>query len=368
VRGSITKRSTGSFTIQASGGFNDAGKRVRITRTIRGTQRDAERALTTLLREVDQGVVASPGRATLGSYLETTWLPHIRTRVRPSTCRRYEQLVRVHIAPAIGGVKLSQLRPHHVQAVVDSMDGAAPASIVQCYIVLSGALKQATRWQILATNPAAGVRPPRPGRPKLHVPSADEVKRILGEAAGTPFEAPLELAAGTGMRRGEVLALLWSNVDLDGAFLRVTATLQEDRTFTEPKTERGRRQVTLPARTVGVLRRHRREQTERRLLLGEAWTDLNLVVERGTGEPMAGSTLGYAFARFAQSAGVEGVRLHDLRHCYATTLLAAGVSPHVVSEQLGHRSSAFTMDVYAAVLPSQGAAAAAAIDAALGTL
>ena len=172
---------------------------------------------------------------------------------------------------------------------------------------------------------------------------------------------------GKRLRSGEIPPVRWRDVDLDGASLRVTATLQEDRTIAEPKTERSRRQVTLPARTVAVLRRLRREQAERRLLCGEAWTDLDLVVEGGTGEPLAPSSLGYAFARFAAAAGVEATRLHDLRHAYATTLLAARVSPHVVSEQLGHRSSAFTMDTYAAVLPSQGAAAAAAFDAALGT-
>jgi integrase len=281
--------------------------------------------------------------------------------------RRYEQLVRVHITPRIGGVKLAQLRPHHVQAVLDGMKGSARASVVQCYVVLAGALKQAVRWQLLGTNPAAGVQPPRPSRPKLRITDAAEARLLLGIAAGTAFEVPVELAASTGMRRGEILGLHWREVDLEGATLRVTTTLQ-GHSFAEPKTERSRRSIVLPSRTVAVLRRHRRSQTERRLLLGEAWADGDLVVDRGDGQPLAGSTLGYAFRRFAKEANLDGVRFHDLRHAYATTLLAAGVAPHVVSEALGHRSSAFTMDVYAAVLPSQGAAAAAAIDAALGTL
>jgi integrase len=365
MRGSITQRTPGSWTVQASGRFDDAGKRIRKTRTIRGSRTDAEKALTKLLREVDQGDVASSGKVTVRSYLEGKWLPHVRTRIRPTTARRYEQLMRVHVIPQIGGVKLSALRPHHVQAVLDAMEGAAPASVLQCYVVLSGALKQATRWQLLSTNPAGGVSPPRPGRAKLHVPDASEMKAILAVAAGTPYEVPVELAAGTGMRRGEILGLRWRDVNLEDAALRVTTTLQGS-TFAEPKTERSRRQMKLPARTVAVLRRHRAEQIERRLLVGPAWRDLDLVVDRGDGGPLAPNTLSYAFRRFRATVGLDAVRFHDLRHGYATTLLAAGVSAHVVSESLGHRSSAFTMDTYAAVLPSQGAAAAAAIDAALG--
>jgi integrase len=371
MRGSITKRSPGSWTIQASGGFNDAGKRVRVTRTIQGSRRDAERALTKLLHEVDTSTVVLDGRTPLGTYLTTKWLPHASTRVRAKTLQRYEGLVRVHIVPRIGRVKLNALRPQHVQSVLDSMlaDGASPASAHKAYQVLAMALRQAVRWQILATNPAAAVRPPVPARGLLQVPDSASVRKLLDAAKGTPYGLPLLLAATTGMRRGEVLGLRWSAVNLDAAELQVITTLQRVRgvtTFASPKTERSRRKISLPPVAVDALKRHRKSQAERRLFLGAAWCDLDLVIERGDGEHMDPDVLSAGFRRAAAAAGIEGARLHDVRHAFATTLLGAGVNVKVVSEALGHSSTAFTMDTYQHVLPTMGEQVAAAIEAALG--
>ena len=370
MRGSITKRSVGSFTIQASGGFDDAGRRVRITRTVRGSRRDADRALTKLLREVDTGTAVTVGRATLARYLVETWLPHAATRVRPTTHRRYAALVRVQIVPRIGRVKLSALRPAHVQKVLDGMiaEGAAPASVLQCHRVLSSALRQAVRWQVLAVNPSDAVRPPRPERAALHVPEPEQVRAILEAARGSVHELPILLAASTGMRRGEVLGLRWSAVDLDAGVARVVVTLQRsggEVHYVAPKTDRSRRTISLPASVVVRLRAHRKEQTERRLLLGASWCDTDLVCDRGDGEHLDPDGLTNAFSRYAASA--PGTRLHDLRHAFATTLLTAGVHPKVVSEALGHASVAFTMDTYQHVLPTMGEQVAAAIETALGS-
>lgn len=135
--------------------------------------------------------------------------------------------------------------------------------------------------------------------------------------------------------------------------------------FAEPKTERSRRQITLPARTVAVLKRHRASQTERRLLVGPAWKDCDVVVDRGDGEPLAPNTLP---TRSGASPPRRGLKESVPRSaaCLRDDATSRWGSAHVVSESLGHRSSAFTMDVYAAVLPSQRAAAAAAIDKAFG--
>jgi len=174
MRGHIEQRSAGSWRIQASGGFDDAGRRVRVSRTVRGSRRDAEKSLTQLLREVDTGTAAASGAETFGTYLTDRWLPHARTRVAASTWKRYEVLVRVHLVPRCGRVKLAALRPHHLQAALDDMgaNGQAAASIVQAYRVASASLRQAVRWQLIATNPAAGASPPRAARRPLRIPTA----------------------------------------------------------------------------------------------------------------------------------------------------------------------------------------------------
>jgi integrase len=172
------------------------------------------------------------------------------------------------------------------------------------------------------------------------------------------------------MRRGEVLGLRWSAVDLDAGVARVVVTLQKPRggevQYVAPKTDRSRRTISLPPSVVARLRQHRKDQAERRLLLGAAWSDTGLVCDRGDGEHLDPDGLSNAFSRYAVAAKVPGTRLHDLRHAFATTLLAVGVHPKVVSEALGHASVAFTMDTYQHVLPTMGEQVAAAIEDALG--
>jgi integrase len=340
-----------------------------ITENFRGTKKEARARWEALGTAAREGKLARPGAATLARYLESTWLPHARTRVRATTLRRYEALLRVHVVPRIGDVKLSKLRPSHVQSVLDGMiaAGAAPASVLQAHRVLSSALGQALRWQLVAVNPCAAVRPPRPDRAPLRTPSADETRAIVQAASGI-YEVPVLLAAATGMRRGEILGLQWSAVDLDNGRIQVSQTLQKVRgevRFVAPKTDRSRRTVSLPASTVERLRRHRVEQAERRLLLGAAWRDLDLVVDGGRGEHLDPDSLTHAFAKIAKKAGLLKVRLHDLRHAFASTLLVSGVHPKVVSEALGHSSVAFTMDVYSHVMPSMGDQVAVAIEQAL---
>ncbi len=306
----------------------------------------------------------------MAAYL-TRYLEHAATRVRALTLQRYRELMRRHVLPRIGGVPLAKLQPAHIQAVLDRMgaDGLAPRTTLQAYRVLSAALRQAVRWQVIAVNPAAAVSPPRPERPRLTIPDAEAVARLFKEASGGTCYIPLVLAASTGMRRGEILGLRWSAVDLDAGLVRVVSTLQRidgRLELVEPKTDRSRRSVALPAFGVEVLRVHRKEQAERRLLAGPAWQDFDLVIDRGDGQPMDPGHLSHAFGRIARRVGLPGIRFHDLRHGYATTLLAAGVHPKIVSEAPGHASVGFTMDVYSHVLPTMQEQAARAIQVALG--
>jgi integrase len=369
MRGYIRKRGN-TYLITVSAGFDSVtGKRQQVYRTAR-TKGEAERELTELLRAIDSGTFADPGKITVAAYLLDRWLPHQETRLRPRTWDRYRQLLTLHVLPRVGSVKLAKLRPAHVQHVIDSMllAGLAPRTVLQGYRILSSALRQAVRWQLLSGNPAAAASPPRPERADLTIPTTEEVGRLLQEAEGSIFHVPLVLSATTGMRRGEVLALRWPAVDLEAGLIRVVASLQRVRgelRTVEPKTDRARRAIALPPVTVAVLRRQRKEQTERRLLLGEAWQDLGFVVDRGDGQPLDPGHYSHVFVRLARRAGLPGVRLHDLRHGFATALLAAGIHPKVASEALGHASVGFTLDAYSHVLPGMQEQAARAIEAAL---
>jgi integrase len=351
-------------------GEDDTGQRRQVWRTVPAGE-DPERELTRLLREHDEGRLVTELRlVTVREYLETEWLPHMRTRLRESTHTRYRQLIQAEILPVIGDVRLAKVRPVDVQRVVDKMigKGLAPRTVVQGYRVLSAALSQAVRWQMLPVNPATAVRPPRIERADVSIPEPKQINTILKAAEGSWTYLPILLAASTGMRRGEVFGLRWRDVELDKALVRVTGSLQRvggKQRVIEPKSARSRRTVSLPASVVETLRAHRKEQNERRLLMGEGWNDSDLVIEQGDGQPRDPDTITHLFRELADRVGAEGVRFHDLRHAYATSLLKGGIHPKVVSEALGHASTAFTMDVYSHVVPSMQTAAADAIGAAL---
>jgi integrase len=379
-RGSIRQQSAETWEISVSAGIDPlTGRRTRIFRTVRGTKRDAQRALTKLVGEVDQGTLVEPERITFADFIDR-WLEHMHHRLRPTTFDRYESYVRCHLVPALGRLQLSKIRPLHIQELeaqalkagrMDGKGGLSAQSVLHLHRVLHGALAQAVRWQLIATNPAAAVQPPRISKPQLHIPTPDEVEQIWREAKGTSLYIPVVLAAAGGMRRGEILGLRWSTVDLDQALVRVVSTFQRHRRgrgFAEPKTQRGRRTVVLPPVAVDILREHRTEQARMRLRAGESWTENDLVVTTTLGGPMEPGEITRGFKQLARRIGVGDVRFHDLRHAYATMLLAGGVHPKIASEALGHSTIGITLDTYSHVLPTMQAEAAAAIQKALGSL
>lgn len=340
-------------------------------RQVHGTNLEAERELAKLVVEVEGGTVASGGRIKTGAYLVDKWLPHQAHQVRRKTWTRYEQLVRLYVCPVVGSIQLRRLRPLDVQRVVDQMlsTGAASASATQAYHVLAVALEQAVLWQLISVNPARAIRAPRPEHSTLHVPTPAEARLLVAEAEGSWIEGAVVIASGTGMRLSEILGLPWSNVDLDRAVLRVDRTISWEGSqfaFEEPKTSYARRTIALPPTVLRWLKRHRRDQSERRLTLGSAWrTGPDVVLDGGDGTPLRDDSVSSAFANLAERAGMPAVRFHDLRHAYATRLFEASVHPKVVSEALGHASVAFTMQVYQHVMPSMQEAAAKAIEQAL---
>ncbi len=171
-------------------------------------------------------------------------------------------------------------------------------------------------------------------------------------------------------RRGELLALRWNDVDLSSGTIVVRRSLQETRdglTFKPPKTAKGQRRVTLPAMTTEALRRHRAAQSEQRLALGDAWSrdPEDLVFPLADGRPWPPDSFSSAFKELVARCGMPTLRLHDLRHTHATQLLRQGINVKVVSERIGHSTTAFTMDTYAHVLPGMQEDAAARVDEAL---
>ncbi|MGH2794198.1 MAG: site-specific integrase [Actinomycetota bacterium] len=380
-RGSIVQQSPKTWRIAAwTPAAPTTGQRQRIQRTVSGSKKDAQRALTKLVSDIDRGLIASdPSRLTVAQFMGQ-WLAHMRHRIRATTFDRYEGVTQNHIIPQLGKTQIGKLKPMQIQAFearllesgrMRKQGGLSAQTVLHIHRVFSEALGQAVRWQLLAVNPALAVQPPRTKRPELKIPDAETVERIVATARATSVYIAVLLAASTGMRRGEILGLRWSEVDLDRGIIRVVSTYQRSRRgleFADPKTDRARRAIAVPQFAVEVLRQHHRRQTTRRLRAGRAWHDFNLVVELGDGRPVDPSEFTRKFAAIATKAGAKGVRLHDMRHAFATMLLTSGVHPKIASEALGHSTVGITLDTYSHVLPNMQAEAAAAIQEALGQL
>jgi integrase len=341
--------------------------------TVRGTKRDAERRLAELQHELNTGSYVEPSNLSLGQFLER-WLDHAQTKVSAKTHERYGEIVRKHLAPALGHIPLEKLRPLHIQSYYDEAlksgrkngsGGLSAQTVLHHHRVLHGALRQALRWQMLARNPAEAVQPPRPERAAIRVLSEDETTTLLGVAKPTRLYGPVLLAVATGMRRGEILALRWEDVDLAAAKLVVTRTLEQTRaglSFKQPETAKSRRVVALGPLVVEALRSHRAAQAQERLRLGAAFIDSGLVFPHADGRPWEPDGFTETFLAFARKHGFAGLRFHDLRHTHATQLLRHGMHPKIVSERLGHSTIGITLDTYSHVLPDMQEEAARAAD------
>ena len=378
--GHIRERSPGAFEIRYTLGTDPAtGRRRLATATVKGSRKDAEKELRRLLRSLDTGEHVDPSRITVRQWL-TTWLATVRQEVAPRSHERYSVIVNHHLIPALGNFAVAKLAPAHIQgfhnelAIGGRRDGKpgalAPRTRRQIHRVLSAALSRAVEQQVLARNPADVFkrRLPKVERQEMATLTADQSATLLDATRKTPLYWPVMIALATGMRRGEILALRWRNVDLDRGSLRIVESLEQTKTglrFKAPKNGRGRG-ITLPTFAIEELRRRKREQAEELLALGVRQGGTMLVCARPDGEPTSPFGLTHAFFTFMHklSGVLPRVRFHDLRHTHATQLLLAGVHPRIAQERLGHSTVALTLDLYSHVSATMQEDAAAKIDAA----
>jgi integrase len=377
--GHIRERSPGSWELRYSLGSDPAtGKRRIATATVKGSRRAAEKELRRLLHTIDTGEHVDPSRLTVRDWL-TTWLAAVREEVAPKSFERYAEIVRNFLAPSLGNLPLVKLAPSHIQDAYNiwaaggrrdgKKGGLAPRTRRHIHRILYSALARAVEQQLLARNPAEVFkkRLPKVDHREMTTLSPEQSARLLAEIKHTRIYWPVLLALATGMRRGEVFALRWRNVDLDRGSLRVMESLEQTKTgirFKAPKTDRTRT-ITLPAFAIAELRRLKREQAEELFMLGVRQSGETLVCARADGLPLQPQSLTHQFTRLiGRIKELPRVRFHDLRHSHATQLLLTGVHPKVAQERLGHASITTTLDLYSHVTETMQSDAAQRLDAA----
>ena len=376
MKGHIYKRAKGSWTIVYDMPADSVtGKRRQKSETISGTKRDAERKLREVIQSLEQGSYVKPNKITVCDWLRQWLKGYVSMNTTDRTHESYSYIVERHLIPSLGHIQLKDLQPYHLSSYyakkcsdgrVDGKGGLSARSVVYHHRILSKALDYAVKMGIAVRNVASVVDPPRVARVTMKTLSPEEVQRFLDVARETEYYVYFSTLLYTGLRRGELLALRWRNLDLIKGTLTVVATAYKlgngDYIIKEPKTAHSRRTVTLPPSLVELFKVYRADQELLRVQLGVSLKADDFVFIRPDGSPINPNAITLAFRRIVKNAGLKGIRIHDLRHTHATLMLKAGVHPKVVSERLGHANIGITLDIYSHVLPGMQESAAEKFD------
>lgn len=382
MRGHIAKKGNNYYAVIYEGINPSTGKERHRWHRAGPRRLDAERLVNELTRRRHSGEDTSD-RSTVGTYLVDRWLPIQESRLRPTTYQSYANTVRLHVVPYIGRVRLGKLQAEDLEALyVDLLrdgrrkgdpGGLSPASVRYVHRVIRKALGDAHRKGIVGRNVAALADPPKAEangtRATIQVWDTPDLRRFLTETSGHLHHDLWVLAAKTGMRRGELAGLRWSDVDVHAGTVsirRAVVLVGWSLHVSDAKTASGRRTIDLDDRTVQMLRDRRASRVS---LAAEAGQELDrdaLVFDRPDGNPIHPEYISRTFDRAVARHHLPRIRFHDIRHTHATLLLKAGVPAKVVAERLGHASAGFTLNVYQHVLPGMQTAAAETFDRLLG--
>jgi integrase len=346
------------------------------------TKRAAETALREELSRRDQGLILSTEKVTVRAFADR-WLDYMATLGRDErTLERYRELLELHAMPIIGGLQLKALQPVHLADLYARLlkegrrdgrpGGLAPRTVGHVHRALHRMLKQATRWKLIARNPATDLELPSVPKSEMVTLTREQAGILRAAAEQRPLMRNLVLlGVATGARLGELLALAWPDIDLEQGTMRIGRSRRivgGEMQVKGPKTEAGYRTVALGPTVIATLRRLRAEQAERRLALGPDYHDEDLLICKPDGRPYRPDSTSTQFRRFVDSVGLpKTVHVHTLRHSAASFLAAAGVPASDIAAQLGHRDGgALALKVYVHPLAEGLARAGAHLDQVVG--
>jgi integrase len=331
--GSIYRRKDGRWV----GQYEVGGKR----RYVYGkTRKEVAGKLTKAMADRDAGMSFDAGSLRVGDYLDR-WLDSIRDTLRRRTWIRHEEVVRLHLKPSLGAIKLDRVNPLQIQSLYRAKldSGLSPRTVRIIHTTLYKALKQAVKWTLLPRNVADCVDPPKVPRREIRPLSEEQVKRLLKAAEGDKLEALYVLAITTGMRSGELLGLQWKDLDLPAGIVQVRRSVFNGQ-IEAPKSAKGNRSIKLTGTSIRALREH--ERTSEWVFCTNVGTTISVHnLHNRSWKPL-----------LLRAALPHNTRFHDLRHTCATLLLTKGVHPKIVQEMLGHSSITITLDTYSHVLPN----------------
>jgi integrase len=372
MKGHLRERSPGHWAIVIDVRNSETGKRRRRWHSFAGTKRQAQAECARLVTQLKDGAAVDPSRETVAAFLDRWLRDWAEINVSTRTALRYGQLL-AHVRRHLGDRPLQKIRPADIASLYASLSraGLAPRTVGHVHNVLFQALRQARTWNVIGNNPAEDASPPRVPQQELPILQPDRAREMLERLRGRPLYLLAALGVATGMRRNEMLAVRWGDIDLDVGRLRVELSLEETKTHgiraKAPKTGNGRRTISLPAHIVADLRAHWKAQQEQRLSLGLGKApDDSPVLATYDGRWQSPNAVTKQWPRTMAAIGMAEITLHSLRHTHASMLIASGMDILTISRRLGHGSPTITLRVYGHLIHGADDRAAQIMEAAFG--
>ena len=373
MAGSIEKRGKNSYRLSCLAGYNLQGKPIKKTKTVHGTKKEAEIELAKFVADVQNGMVIEGKSLKFSEFTEIWKRDYGSKELAPSTYKRYCRMLETRLLPYFGHFYVNKIKPTDIMQFYDLLskdtqlvrkkgnDGnktlkpLSGKTILEHHRLLRAMLHKAVYWQVIVSNPAERVQPPKAKKPKRKYYDDDQCKILLEnleqlDEEQIKYKTAIILTVFTGVRLGELMGLEWNDIDFRNGIVSVNRSSQylaDTGVFTKvPKTESSIREVAIPDFVISLLEEYKLWYEEQKSLYGELWINSNRLFVQADGKPMHASTISKWFVKFIGQIRLPLINFHGLRHTNATLLIAQNIDVAVVAARLGHAQITTTFNFY----------------------
>lgn len=342
------------------------GKRNRVYKNVKGSKREARSVMHQMIVDMQQGAITKKSNKSVEDWMQE-WIANYLPNIEETTRVGYKTKIRCYIVPAIGDILITSLKTEHIQKMINDMldRGLSPKNIRDTFNNVNAAMKKAVKIRLIPYNPCEAVELPKLKKYRAEVYSTEMIHNLLDCARETDMYMPILLLVTAGLRRGELLALRWKDIDFKNNILKVRKNMVNGENgciIKAPKSEAGIRDIHLGEEVMSELRNARLEYMNEAFTYGGGFQNLGFIIHQKDGSPIHPDSMTRKWARFLKTNDLPKIRLHDLRHSNATALMQAGVNPRVVQQRLGHSDVNITLNTYTHVLPEMDMDAAEKLD------
>ena len=373
MAGSIEKRGKDSYRLVCTGGYDLQGKTIKHTKTVHGSKKDAQIELAKFVADVQNGMVIDGKSLKFSEFTEIWKRDYGSKELAPSTYKRYLGMLESRILPYFGHFYINKIKPTDIMQFYDllsrdtqlvrkknnngkkNLKPLSSKTILEHHRLLRAMLHKAIYWQMIVSNPAERVQPPKAKKPKRRYYDDEQCKVLLENLTTLgedqiKYKVAIILTVFTGVRLGELMGLEWQDVDFKNGIVSINRSsqyLSDKGVFTKtPKTESSIREVAIPDLVISLLEEYKLWYDEQKSLYGELWTNSDRLFVQADGKPMHPSTISKWFVKYVSQIGLPVINFHGLRHTNATLLIAQNIDVAVVAARLGHAQITTTYNFY----------------------